>query len=337
MAATLKKILPFILTLIGVVLFCFLTLRTGIHPILVTLSKVGVAGFVLLIISQIIVNCLLGLAWKGGIADISLPRLTASRFIRDAAAACLPFSQLGGMLIGLRATTTGNARHCTTGAPLCWSEGIAANIVDITTEVLGQIVFIIIALLCLIGQNHADRFIWPLSAGMVLLTIGVAGFIWTQHRSGAAITKVASFLAKHISADWGDSLTCNTEQFKTSLDAAWQRPERIALGAGLHLVSWLGSAALTWLSLLLLGAHCSFANAVAIEGVVCGIMSAGFLVPGALGVQEGAYVALGLLFGINADISLSISLLRRGRDIVIGIPVLLLWQYYEFRQLRRSA
>ncbi len=65
-------------------------------------------------------------------------------------------------------------------------------------------------------------------------------------------------------------------------------------------------------------------------------MSAGFLVPGALGVQEAGYVALGHLFGISADISISISLLRRGRDIVIGVPVLLLWQLYEFRQLRRS-
>lgn len=336
MAGTLKKILPFVLSLTGVVLFCFLTLRTGIHPILASLAKIGLSGFILLILSQLAVNILLGVAWKSSIASISFLRLTFSRFVRDAAAACLPFSQLGGMLIGIRATTAGHPRHTTDGQPISWTEGVAANIVDITTEVLGQLAFIIIALLCLVGQADAGRFVWPLAIGIVLLSIGMAGFIWTQQRSGNALQALARFLSKHISADWHDALAENSENFQSYIESLWDQPVRIGLGAALHLLCWIGSALLTWLSLILLGAHCSFLNALAIEGAVCGIMSAGFLVPGALGVQEAGYVALGHLFGISADISISISLLRRGRDIVIGVPVLLLWQLYEFRQLRRS-
>lgn len=329
--------LPFILSLAGITLFCILTLRAGIHPILISLAKIGVSGFLLLIACQLACNFLLGFAWKSSIPDISFCRLTAARFVRDAAAACLPFSQLGGMLLGIRATTTGQARHTTNGQPISWMEGIAANIVDITTEVLGQIVFIIIALLCLLGQADAGRFIWPLSVGMALLTCGMAGFIWTQQRSGNALQALARFLAKHISAEWRDTLADNTENFQSYMESLWGNPARIGLGAGMHLLCWIGSALLTWLSIILLGAHCSFLNAVAIEGAVCGIMSAGFFVPGALGVQEAGYVALGHLFGIDADIAMSISLLRRGRDVVIGIPVLLLWQFYEFRQLRQSS
>lgn len=333
---TLKKTLPFILTLIGVVLFCFLTLRTGLHAILLALTKVGVSGFILLTVAQLVINILLGIAWKGSIADISLARLTSARFIRDAAAACLPFSQLGGMIIGIRATTAGNPRRTTDQSSLGWPEGVAANLIDITTEVLGQIAFIILALLCLIGHQDAGRFIWPLAIAMVLLSFGMAGFIWTQQHGGNLLKRAAYFFAKHISADWGDSLTGNTQSFQNYLDNLWSRPSRIACGAALHLLCWFGSAFMTWLSLRLLGVNLSFFDATAIEGVVCGIMSAGFLVPGALGVQEGAYVALGLLFGVPSDIAFSLSLLRRGRDIVIGIPTLLLWQYYEFRQLRRT-
>jgi len=53
-------------------------------------------------------------------------------------------------------------------------------------------------------------------------------------------------------------------------------------------------------------------------------------------VQEAAYVALGLIFGIDSQISLSLSLLRRGRDILIGIPVLLGWQVVEMNRLRKE-
>ncbi|PHI97294.1 hypothetical protein BG621_00400 [Parasaccharibacter apium] len=329
--------LPYILSLAGITLFCILTLRAGIHPILLSLAKIGLSGFFLLLLCQLAVNFLLGFAWKSSIPDISFTRLTASRFVRDAAAACLPFSQLGGMLLGIRATTAGHARHTTNEQPISWMEGIAANIVDITTEVLGQIVFIIIALLCLIGQADAGRFMWPLGIGMVFLTCGVAGFIWTQQRSGNALQALARFFAKHISAEWRDVLADNTENFQSYMEGLWGNPARIGLGAGMHLLCWMGSAFMTWLSIILLGAHCSFLNALAIEGVVCGIMSAGFFIPGSLGVQEAGYVALGHLFGINADIAMSISLLRRGRDIVIGIPVLLLWQLYEFRHLKRRS
>lgn len=58
--------------------------------------------------------------------------------------------------------------------------------------------------------------------------------------------------------------------------------------------------------------------------------------PASLGVQEAAYVTLGMIFGIDAKISLGLSLLRRGRDIAIGIPVIAAWQILEMRRLRRE-
>ncbi|GBR03506.1 hypothetical protein AA0229_1967 [Gluconobacter cerinus NRIC 0229] len=172
--------------------------------------------------------------------------------------------------------------------------------------------------------------------GMVLLSLGIAGFIWTQHRGGSMVRKAAMFFGRHIASDWRESLIGNTDIFQARLESLWGRPDRIMLGAIVHFSCWVGGAAATWTALELLGAHVGFLSALAIEGVVCGIMSAGFLVPAALGVQEAAYVALGLIFGIDSQISLSLSLLRRGRDILIGIPVLLGWQVVEMNRLRKE-
>lgn len=336
MTKTLKKTLPVLLSLLGVALFTFIAAKAGVHPVMDALAKVGIEGFLMLAVCQLLVDVGLGLAWHAAVPQLGLMRLMGARLVRDAAGACLPFSQLGGIVIGVRATLAGVDPRAKDGTEVHWPEAVAANLVDITTEVLGQIAFVLVALLCLIGHHGAARFVWPLTGGMALLSVGIAGFIWTQHRGGRMIRKVATFLGRHIASEWRETLIDNTEIFQSRLESLWGRPDRISLGALCHLVCWMGSAGLTWLGLHLLGAHVGVIGAVAIEGVVCGIMSAGFLVPGALGVQEAAYVALGLLFGIDAEISLSLSLLRRGRDIMIGIPVLVAWQIVEMRRLRHE-
>jgi hypothetical protein len=40
---------------------------------------------------------------------------------------------------------------------------------------------------------------------------------------------------------------------------------------------------------------------------------------------------------VSPELSLGVSLIRRGRDIVVGVPILLLWQAIEMRHLRRIA
>jgi len=53
------------------------------------------------------------------------------------------------------------------------------------------------------------------------------------------------------------------------------------------------------------------------------------LIPNALGVQEAAYTVLSPLFGVGAEFGLAVSLLKRARDIAIGVPTLLIWQVVE--------
>jgi len=55
----------------------------------------------------------------------------------------------------------------------------------------------------------------------------------------------------------------------------------------------------------------------------------GFVAPAGLGVQEGTYALVGPLFGLPAEAGLALSLLKRGRDLVVGVPTLLAWQAVE--------
>jgi len=61
------------------------------------------------------------------------------------------------------------------------------------------------------------------------------------------------------------------------------------------------------------------------------VSSAAFIVPGALGVQEGAFVVIGAMLGIDATTALALATARRLRDVVIFFPGLIAWQWAETR------
>jgi uncharacterized membrane protein YbhN (UPF0104 family) len=105
----------------------------------------------------------------------------------------------------------------------------------------------------------------------------------------------------------------------------------------IHVACWFGAAAGTWLILDFIGRPLPFWSVVAIESLLFAIRNAAFMVPSGLGVQEGGYALLGPLFGLPAEAALALSLLKRARDIVVGVPVLLIWQVFEGRRSLKSV
>ena len=89
-----------------------------------------------------------------------------------------------------------------------------------------------------------------------------------------------------------------------------------------------------WIAYHALGVPIDFDDALAIEALLAAIAAMSFLVPMNAGVQEAGYAGLGAIFGVPVELSLAVSLVRRARDIVVGVPILLLWQYLEVRRLR---
>jgi uncharacterized membrane protein YbhN (UPF0104 family) len=109
----------------------------------------------------------------------------------------------------------------------------------------------------------------------------------------------------------------------------------LGLSLGLHFAGWCLGGAETWLAFTLLGAHLSVLQALVIDALFTAVKMFAFSIPGAVGVQEAAYVVLAGLFAVPAPIAVAFSLVRRGRDLVLGGPALLIWQLYE--RTRRGA
>jgi putative membrane protein len=301
----------------------------GFDAVFKALTVVGWRGLAFLCVYSAIPFMLLGTAWFVLVPTFPGRRwrsFVLSRGVRDSAGELLPFSQLGGFVIGARAAVLQGV------PPLIAS---STTIVDVTAEVLAQLGFtgVGVAMLAMrLGTHSTHQAL--LGAGLVGLALsaaGATGFVIVQRKSSGPVLGLARRFAP--------ALVGRAADFARALDGLYARPLRLAASIGLHLAAWIASAIGVWVALSFAGVGIGLAPVLAIESLVCAVRSAAFVAPMAMGVQEAAYGIVGPLFGLPADLALAISLIKRASTLAVGLPALVLWQVVEGRRLAspRSA
>lgn len=126
----------------------------------------------------------------------------------------------------------------------------------------------------------------------------------------------------------------------SGLDEALRRlyraPRRLGLAATNHMASWLLGGAEVCLALWLLGHAVGIGPGLVIESIGQALKAAGFVVPGALGVAEGGLIVVCHFFGIPPDVAIALSLMKRLREVGLGVPALVAWQRIEARAPARA-
>jgi hypothetical protein len=113
--------------------------------------------------------------------------------------------------------------------------------------------------------------------------------------------------------------------------ASYRRSFAISGAALIRLAGWTAGAGEAWLVVHFLGRPFAFTDAFILESLTSGVHAAAFMVPGALGAQEGGLVLFGALLGLPADAALAVALSKRVRELALGLPGLLVWQWLEGR------
>lgn len=319
----LKK-LSFVLAGLGLLLATAVIGYYGFDNVLDTVGSVGWAGFAITVLWQIGLFVVLGAAW-----DVIVPQQKSApswaflwgRMVRDSAGNCLPFSQMGGFVLGARAVTLQG---------ISWPLATASTVVDVTAEFLAQIAFAALGLAILLARAPDSALTLPLAITVLLAIPAGAGFMWAQR--GAA--PVFARLGRHIAGESFAEAGARAEALQGELGRIYRRSRNLALGSSLHFVGWIGTGVAGWIAYRLLGADIDLPGALAIEALLNATLAIAFLVPGAAGVQEAAYAGFGAIFGLSPELSIGVSLLRRARDLALGLPILLIWQVAEVRRLR---
>lgn len=310
-----------ILAVAGVALAIGLIVWLGAGKIASAVASVGWSGFAVLLVWQLAGFAWLGTAWRVVAPGARLGITIWGRLVREGGTNVLPFSELGGLAFGARAVTL---------AGMAWPLAIASSIADVAAEFVGEIPFVTFGFAMLMARDPHSSLALPLAIGLALIVGGVAALFWAEKHSAALFHK----LGRRIAARWLHQAARRADEVETEFNRLFSQPRRLALAAGLHLLGWIAGGFTVWLAYHFLGADIGVVPAMAIEGLLSGALAVAFLVPGGFGVQEVAYVAIGHLFGMPANLSLGLSLLRRARDIAIGAPALASWQLAELRSLR---
>ncbi len=111
------------------------------------------------------------------------------------------------------------------------------------------------------------------------------------------------------------------------------RRRRALAGATLLRVTTLAvQTGEVWLGCLLLGYPIGVLEAVMLKSLTFTLSDIAFVVPNAYGVQEGAFILIGALVGLDAEQALALSLTLRIRDLVLDPPGLLVLHHIETRR-----
>ena len=308
-----------LLALLGIAFGAYLVFYIGFEAVFSAVLAVGWGGFAIIVAYALALFVVLAGSWHILVPGVGLSEISIflwGRMVRDSASEVLPFSQVGGFVIG------GRAAHLKgLPAPMAF----ASTIVDVTTEMMAQIVYVALGIALLAERAPRTSFTQSLTVtltiGLAMATIVGIAFLFVQRRGSWITAKFASHILPEKLA--------HAAALTAALDTIYRSPLRVLLSLALHLAGWILSAVGTWIAFRLIGAEVDLAAVVAIESLVYAMRSAAFIVPNALGVQEGAYALLAPLLGVGPEFGLAVSLLKRARDIAIGVPVLLLWQAME--------
>jgi putative membrane protein len=318
------KKLSIALAVAGLLLSTALVAWFGFGRVIGALGRVGWHAFALIIGWQLLLFIPLGLGWYAIVPPGAHRRpwvFIWGRVVRDVACNTLPFSQIGGFVIGARAATL----H---GVP--WPLATASTVVDVTAEFLAEVAFTAIGLGILLSRAPNSKLAVPLEVGLGLAVMAGAALVWLQQGAAPVFARIGG----RIAGRWFGNAEERADILQRELSLIYGNSLRLALGFTLHLIGWIGTGVAGWIAYRALGVPIDFDDALGIEALLSAVAAIAFLVPVNAGIQEAGYAGFGAIFGVPPELSLAVSLVRRGRDLAIGVPVLLIWQFFELRRLR---
>jgi putative membrane protein len=302
--------------ILGAAVLAATLIYAGAGAVVRTLAGLRVTGLVIIVLAHLPVAALMGIAWHqaaGSVPPAPPRRFVWARLVRAAAAETLPFSQIGGFVLGVRALRVGGAAAL---------RGVLSMSVDLIVELGAKLPYVLAGVLLLLALAPGSGLMRPLAIGLALSAIAVAIPVLGRRRLGDATQRALRKLSQRLPVL--DSLRRMHAQgdVNTVLDDILGQRARLGRGFLLHLLCWFLGAAELWLTFHLLGRPLSAARALVIDSVVAGLRTFVFMVPAAAGVQEASYVLACAVFGIAPAAAVAGSLARRARDLTLGAAVL---------------
>lgn len=251
-----------------------------------------------------------------------LPLLLWTRWVGEAVNTLLPGLQVGGALVRTRLLVLKGVPGRHAGASV---------VVDLTLSTLTQLLFTLIGIGFLVAHYGDSGIVRGASIGVAIGLVLLGGFYVSQRRG--LFGTLASLFSRMAKGRAWVTAVGGAEALDNAIREVYRQRWSVFANAAGQLGAWILGAAEIWLALHFMDHPVSVADALLLESLVLAVRAAAFIVPGAVGVQEGALMLLGNVVGLPPDIALGLSLVKRLREIALGVPALMVWQVVEGHRL----
>ena len=311
--------------LCGLILAVWLFVRDNPDAIL-SLLRIAGPGLILASLVHVLPMLLNAHAWRllfpadGRPVFATMMRMV---WIREAVNGLLPVARVGGEIVAYRML-----RRVGIGR----SPAVAGVTVEVALSIVSQLAFALIGL-AFLYLGSATTILAKMAFALLLLAIAVGLLIALQN---AGLTEKVMQILNRLAAGRFEEVVGHSAQIDRAVRAVYRRHAAVAGCLLWLLAGWLAGAAEIWAALWALGHPIGLVDAVIIESAIQAVSSAAFLVPGALGVQEAAFLLIGAAVGLDPVTAMALATARRIRDGLVLLPGLVSWQLAESRALRRA-
>jgi putative membrane protein len=265
------------------------------------------------------------MGWRSVILRrIRLPSLFLIACIRQAINRLLPVANVGGEIVGIRLLVQQGVDGATAGASI---------VVELMLSLFAQYAFVAIGAVCLFSRTGNGRAVQALGIGLaaslppLILMIVIVRKGRVFHRvEQLAMRLLRPWLNDHRGVDHGARVDAAVRE-------TFAARSRLSRALGWQIAGLVAGCSETWLALRWLGHPVGFSDALVLESLTQAAKSVFFMVPSALGVQEAGLIGVGLVLGLGSDVALALSLAKRMREVLLGLPSLLAWQWIEGRRI----
>lgn len=244
---------------------------------------------------------------------------------REAVNGLLPVARVGGEVVCARLLMRWGMR----GAP-----AVGSLVVDMSLSLGTQFAFTLMGIALLAMRTNDHSMVTQLALGTLAL-LPLVGMVFAIQRYGAInlLGRVFRALFRDRFAD----VVGGARRLDRRVRNLYLRRRAIIACCFWQMLGWVAGGGEIWLALHFLGHPISLLDAILLEALAQAVSSAAFIIPAAIGVQEGGFLLFGALIGLGPEVSLALALARRVRDLLIFAPALIAWQVLEGRWLWRRS
>jgi putative membrane protein len=241
--------------------------------------------------------------------------------VREAIDRLLPVASIGGGVVGVRLMRWRDLAAAPVGATV---------IVEILLTLIALYLFAALGLFLLLDYDQTGEQYHRIVL-VLLFALPIPVVTALLLRYGSVFGRLQKFLHPLVGAG---ALSAGAASLDFELRANFHRAWSLLFTGALQFAAFISVSFEIWLALRLFGHPVGAKAALVLESMTQAMRHLAFVVPAGLGVQEAGLVLFGHALGISSELALAVSMAKRMREVLCGLPALISWQWLEGRRLR---